>query len=134
MRTICRLSIAKARAALAAPLSGADTPAETRCTALTDVYGWMAAGLLTAAPADRPTGWQDIATGPKDVDAYDGLTRRIILGFAPDEENYSPESCEGHWNPSLQRWSSTLDPGWETSPQPTHWMERPAPPHGGQTA
>ena len=83
---------------------------------------------------DQPQWWQDIATGPKDVDAYDGLTRRIILGFAPDEENYSPESCEGHWNPSLQRWSSTLDPGWETSPQPTHWMERPAPPHGGQTA
>lgn len=71
--------------------------------------------------------WQPIETAPKEPNEH-GITPRVILGFAPDETGYSPESCEGAWSVALQRWSSSLDPTWDSSPQPTHWMQRPDPP------
>ena len=70
--------------------------------------------------------WQPIETAPKG----DGETcfPRILLGFAPDEEHFSPETREGFWSHTLSRWASSLDPGWASSPQPTHWQPLPDPP------
>jgi hypothetical protein len=82
------------------------------------------AALLATAPQSSP--WQPIETAPKTPDGEAAVA--VILGFAPDEEGFSPSTCEGFWNPPLGRWCSTLDPGWKDSPQPTHWMALPASP------
>jgi len=80
----------------------------------------------TTAP--RPnSGWQDIATAPKELD-LSGLTQNIILGFAADEEGYTLPSREGCWSSTLNRWVSSIDPTWKGSSQPTHWMPLPAAP------
>ena len=75
-----------------------------------------------AAQQAIPAGWQPIETAP--MGEYD----TVILGFAPDEEGYSPVSREGMWNATLGRWSSVMDPGWKDSPQPTHWIPLPTAP------
>lgn len=75
---------------------------------------------------DETGGWQSMETAPKEL--VDGMAPTILLGFAPDEENYSPRSREGYWDSSLGRWSSVLDPSWTWSPQPTHWQPLPSPP------
>jgi len=70
--------------------------------------------------------WQPIATAPKAPEGEAVVI--LLLGFAADEEGYAPLTREGFWLASLQRWSSSLDPGWSSSPQPTHWMPLPDPP------
>ncbi|MCC6970454.1 MAG: DUF551 domain-containing protein [Phycisphaerales bacterium] len=84
---------------------------------------------LLAAPAEGE-GWQPIETAPMGPDE-DGCAVLILLGFAPDETGYALNTREGHWNSTLQRWSSTLDPDWTSSPQPTHWMPLPPAPLKG---
>ncbi len=71
--------------------------------------------------------WQPIETAPK-MQGVDGLTQRVLLGFAADEEGYALPSREGAWSMVLHRWTSTLDPMWAESPLPTHWMPLPPPP------
>lgn len=79
------------------------------------------------------TTWQPIDTAPKEPDST-GLTPKIILGFAPDEENWTLESCEGHWSPEPWKergpcFVSSVDPDDPQEPaQPTHWMPLPDPP------
>jgi hypothetical protein len=75
---------------------------------------------------DHVGGWQPIETAPKTEPHCAAVA--VILGFAPDEEGFSPSTCEGFWNPPLNRWCSTLDPTWKHGPQPTHWMPLPDPP------
>lgn len=70
--------------------------------------------------------WKPISTASKTPDST-GITPTIILGFAPDEEGYTQPSREGYW--LKDKWVSSLDPGWECPPQPTHWMELPKPPN-----
>jgi hypothetical protein len=77
---------------------------------------------LIAALESEAGGWRPIETAAKDQ------TTSIILGFAPDEEDFSPDSREGFWSADLGRWASSLDPMWLNSPQPTHWQPLPAPP------
>ena len=72
--------------------------------------------------------WQPIETASKEPDKATGLSQHVILGFAADEDGYTLSSREGFWNKALNRWSSSLDPGWTDSPQPTHWMPFPDPP------
>ena len=66
--------------------------------------------------------WRPIESAPRDFGT------RIIMGFAADEEGYSPPSYEGFWSEADQQWRMTSDPSWKSSPQPTHWMPLPAPP------
>jgi len=77
--------------------------------------------ISTPDAAGEPT-WRPIETAPKDKDAPE-----ILLGYAPDEEGYSPPSKEGWWNVGRQRWVWSSDPNYDC-PQPTHWMPLPAPP------
>ena len=71
-------------------------------------------------------GWQPIETAPKEFDST-GITQRIILGFAPDEEDYTSPSCEGYWR--SDGWVSSLDAFTPVAYlQPTHWRPLPAPP------
>jgi hypothetical protein len=79
------------------------------------------------AAASEAVGWQPIETAPKDVNAT------ILMGYAPDEEGFSPRTSEGFWSQAEQRWVKTSDPGWKTSPQPTHWQELPPAPLSGAT-
>jgi len=77
--------------------------------------------------------WKTIDTAPKEKDNI-GLTTRIILGFAPDEEDYHLPSCEGFWSDLVYKdrkpcFVSCMDPDVPHScPQPTHWMPLPAHP------
>lgn len=79
--------------------------------------------------------WQPIETAPKEPDEC-GLTPVIILGFAPDEEDWTLESCEGRWSSDPWRdrppcFVSSIDPDNPLEPpQPTHWMPLPDPPKG----
>ena len=70
--------------------------------------------------------WKPIETAIKGDDC-----EPIILGFAADEEGYSPSSREGFWSEVRQRWMLWSDPTWDSSPQPTHWMPLPSPPKQG---
>jgi len=67
--------------------------------------------------------WQPIHTAPKTKN-YDS----ILLGFAPDEEEYTLPSREGFWNCRLNRWVSALDPEDSNSTQPIHWQPLPESP------
>lgn len=71
--------------------------------------------------------WLPIDTAPKIPDAS-GITPQIILGFAPDEENYTLPSREGFWNVGLKCWVLSIDPDWDGHGQPTHWQPLPNPP------
>lgn len=80
-----------------------------------------------AESLERRLAWRPIETAPKADDNFE-LSQTIILGFAAEEEDYAPRSREGFWSHGLQRFSSSLDPMWDGSPQPTHWMPLPDPP------
>lgn len=77
----------------------------------------------------RANEWQPIDTAPKEKDDT-GLSPRIMLGFAPDEEDYTLPSCEGYWrNSEKPGWVSCMDPDVPNPySQPTHWMPLPEPP------
>jgi len=70
--------------------------------------------------------WLPIETAPKTE--LGQAAEIIIMGYAPDEEGYSPTSREGFWSPSDDEWRLFGDPGWKNPPQPTHWMPLPAAP------
>lgn len=73
--------------------------------------------------------WQPIETAPKEQDQH-GLSQRILLGFAPDEENYTLPTVEGFWRSmgSMSGWRSCMDPGNPWPLTPTHWAPMPDPP------
>lgn len=85
--------------------------------------------------------WRDISEASKEVDSL-GLTTRVILGFAPDEEDHTLPSVEGFWSPNPYQhckqdkarppcWVSCVDPDNPYLPaQPTHFQPLPEPPEG----
>ena len=79
-------------------------------------------------------GWRPIETAPKDEDDIMGVTPHIILGFAPDEENYTLPSVEGYWRSKPYKkappcFVSCMDPDVPYKPpQPTHWKPMPSHP------
>jgi hypothetical protein len=86
--------------------------------------------------------WQPIETAPRQPrdPSFIVLGPPIILGFAPDEEGVTLDSCEGYWRPELSDhrgkfsagWVSTLDPHVEPPYlHPTHWARLPSPPAAG---
>ena len=83
-------------------------------------------GTRNMVQALEGQGWQPIETAPKEFDST-GITQRIILGFAPDEKDYTSPSCEGYWR--SDGWVSSLDAFTPVAYlQPTHWRPLPAPP------
>lgn len=81
-----------------------------------------------ALGGERMSKWQPIETAPKEQD-QDGLSQRIVLGFAPDEENYTLPSVEGFWQFSGRSgWRSCMDPSCPYPLKPTHWAPMPKPP------
>lgn len=95
------------------------------------VETWLDANGVARDPEETvgsgaaPSGWRTIASAPRTPRGEAAVP--VIMGFAADEEGYSPTSREGFWNPHLSCWTSTLDPKWR-GPQPTHWMPLPEPP------
>lgn len=96
---------------------------------LESVGAWNRRARPTGEPAEggEREGWRPIETAPKDGDA-DSLTESVLLGFAPDEEGFSPTAREGFWHTELQCWASALSPDWRDGPQPTHWQPLPEAP------
>lgn len=95
------------------------------------VTGAHAAETYGATSTVETDQWRPMATAPKEKDDT-GLSPRIMLGFAPDEEDYTLPSCEGYWrNSQKPGWVSCMDPDVPNPySQPTHWMPLPPPPTG----
>lgn len=60
--------------------------------------------------------WQPIETAPRDGS--------LFLAYEAKQEN---EIYECWWQDDLSNWSGWQD-WWDSEPEPTHWMVRPAPP------